>query len=137
MGGNQTVQPLFGEEGVGPAVEVPPLGHAPTFAPFAEDRPQPLADPPVQRGEHERPAVLEVREPAPKDAIDVGDDAAQGFARVAPRLRPQGCSQLLEALRASPVADAVPGALEVIAQEVEALTVGEVGFVIAGPEKTG
>ena len=30
MGGNQTVQPVIGEEGVGPAMEIPPLGHAPT-----------------------------------------------------------------------------------------------------------
>ena len=71
MGGNQTVQPLFDEEGVGPAMEVPPLGHAPTFAAFAEHRPQALADPAVQRGEHERSAVLEVRKRTPENPVDV------------------------------------------------------------------
>ncbi len=49
MDGNQTMQPLVGKEGVGPAVEIPPLGHAPTLAAFALDRTQPSADPAVQR----------------------------------------------------------------------------------------
>jgi hypothetical protein len=81
MGGNQTVQPLFGEEGVGPTVEVPTFGHAPAFAAFAQDRPQTLANPAVQRGEYKGPAVLEVCKPTPKDAIHVGDDELQRVAQ--------------------------------------------------------
>jgi len=52
VGGDQTEQPRLGKESVSPTMEVPPLGIAPAFAPFAEDRTQTLADEPVQWFHH-------------------------------------------------------------------------------------
>jgi len=74
MGGYQTEQPLLGEEGILPAVEVTTAGDAPTFAAFPQKRTQPLPNPSVQPLEDPRSAVLEVGEPAAHRSVDPPDD---------------------------------------------------------------
>ena len=69
MGLRQTEEPVFGEEGVRPALVIQPAAAAAAFAPFPENAPKPAAYPAVELAETPASMVLEVREPTARRLV--------------------------------------------------------------------
>src|SRR2546427_4801188 len=95
---------------------IPPPSTTATLVSFAQDAPQPLAYPLVQRLERRPVAVLEVSHPAPQAAVDFVDDVLHRTGARALGLGPECVLQLVQALLARPSV----ASLEVVAQKVEA-----------------
>src|SRR3972149_10911787 len=100
MGGHQSKQPLFGKEGVWPAVMVQSAAFAAAPATFSENAPQTHADPAVQFTKRVPVAVLEIREPAAQGAVHVCHDGGETVARCAFRLRADCVFELRQAFAA-------------------------------------
>src|SRR2546427_7415158 len=81
---------------------IPPPSTTATLVSFAQDAPQPLAYPLVQRLERRPVAVLEVSHPAPQAAVDFVDDVLHRTGARALGLGPECVLQLVQALLARP-----------------------------------
>src|SRR5687768_597205 len=95
---------------------IPPASTSAEFVPFAQDAPQPLAYPLVERFVRRPVAVLEIFHPAPQTAVDVVDDVLHRVGALAFRLSPECILQFVQALLARPAI----AALKVVAQKIEA-----------------
>src|SRR2546425_7385723 len=95
---------------------IPPTSTSVEFVSFAQDAPQPLAYPLVERFERRPMAVLEIFHPAPQAAVDVVDDVLHRVGALPVGLGSECVLQSVQALLAGPSV----AALEVIAQKVEA-----------------
>src|SRR5262245_61457079 len=80
MSDHQTVKPLLGEIGVGPALMVRSPAAASLPLAVAQNAAQAHSDPTVQRTEGRLHAVFEIAKPAYQRAVDIGDDAPQRCA---------------------------------------------------------
>src|SRR5688572_8259834 len=94
---------------------VPPSCTSAKFVPFAQDAPQPLAYPLVQRFERRPVAMLEVFHPAPQATVYVVDDVLHRVRALAGGLDPEGVLQSVQALLARPAV----AAFEVVAQKIK------------------
>ena len=99
MGCFQAVKPVFGEEGVGPALMVGASTTAFLSHPLAEKAPQSHANPAVEPLERPLMAVLEVCKPATKRRVERGDDREKAVAGATRRLATNRVLELLKALR--------------------------------------
>jgi len=73
-GCGKAVQPLIGEERVGPALVIATMAPATASASATQDAPKTHSHPAVQVTERTRPSVLEVHVPTPQDGVDRVDD---------------------------------------------------------------
>src|SRR3954471_19829539 len=113
MGPLQAVEPVVGEEGVGPASMVRPATAAFPLHPLAEQAPQAHPDPAVEPLERPLVAVLEIFKPAPERRVEAGDDREEATAGGTLGLLPDRLLELGQALRAR----AASAVLEPVTQE--------------------
>src|SRR5205823_902885 len=95
---------------------IPPTSTPAEFVPFAQDAPQPLSYPLVERCERRPVAVLEVFHPAPKCVVEFFDDVLHRVGARPFGFGPECFFQFVQTLLAGPAV----ASLEVIAQKIEA-----------------
>src|SRR5207249_7866714 len=95
---------------------IPPTSTPAEFVPFAQDAPQPLAYPLVERCERRPVAVLEVFHPAAQTAVGVVNDVLHRVGARRFGFGPERFFEFVQTLLAGPAV----ASLEVIAQKIEA-----------------